>query len=63
MPVTVAGEHLLREDVVERLCLLQAKDVRLFLADELLDNLDPRPNRVDVPGSDFDVFAHDGALA
>jgi hypothetical protein len=52
--IAMAGEQLGREHFVDRLGLLQAQDVRLFLGDQALNQLGPGANRVDGPRGDLD---------
>ena len=56
--VAVPLEQRGREDAVEHLGFLQAQDVGLLLGDQPLDERDAGADRVDVPGSDLQPFAH-----
>src|SRR5690348_8867281 len=61
--VAVAVEQIEREDAVEHHGFLQAQDVGLLLTDQALDERNARANRVDVPRSDLQPFAHVARLA
>jgi len=63
MDVAVSVEQLEREDAVEHLGFLEAEDVGLLLDDQPLDQRGSRANRIDVPGCDFQPFAHRSRLA
>ncbi len=58
MGVAEPLEQRAREDRVDHLGFLQAQDVRRFLAQELLDDGDPRADRIDVPGGDLQRGGH-----
>ncbi len=51
--VAERAERLQREVAIDDLGLLQAQDVGLLVAQELLDDGDPETDRVDVPGDDL----------
>ena len=63
MHVTEIGEQFAGKDVVCRLRLLKAKDVRLLLPQQTLDDSEPGSNGVHVPGCDLDLVGHDQALS
>ena len=64
MHVALIVEQIGREDVVGNLGFLKTQDVRLLLAQqELLDDAEPRSDRVHVPGCDLDALAHGTRLA
>jgi hypothetical protein len=61
--VALLEEQLGRENAVEDLRFLEAENVGLLLANQLLDQRDPRSNRVDVPGGDFQALGLVSRLA
>jgi hypothetical protein len=56
--VAELAEHARREVAVADLGLLQAQDVRRFLAQELLDDVEPGADGIDVPGRDLEACGH-----
>ena len=59
MHVALLAEQVGREEVVGRLGFLQAEDIGLLLAEQALDDADPRTDRVHVPGGDLDGLGHE----
>jgi hypothetical protein len=58
MDVAQVPKCLCRKDIVQSLGFLKTEDVGRFLAEELLDDTDAEPDRIDVPGSDFQRVVH-----
>ena len=55
-------EKVGREALVLGLRLLEAEDVRCFLAQQALDDADARTDGIDVPGSDLEI-GHGSSLS
>ncbi len=52
--IALAAEKVGGEDIVRGLGFLKAQDVRLMLLEQPLDDRNPGPDRVDIPGGDRD---------
>jgi hypothetical protein len=62
MRISEAAEDRVGKVAVDDLGFLQAQDIRLLFDQEALDDVEPRSHRIDVPGSNLQIW-HGGACS